>query len=175
MESVTSQNFTDFEYIVIDGASTDGSVDLIKQYAHKISNWVSEPDSGIYSAMNKGIAKATGDYCLFLNSGDWLATNNILDKVIPQLNADIVYGNIYIIRGGKIEEFTFPYKLQFSYLFENYIPHPATFIRTVLFQKVGLYNENYKVCSDWEFSMKAIALHNSTTKHIDVSILIFSC
>ncbi|MDR2910496.1 MAG: glycosyltransferase [Bacteroidales bacterium] len=76
IESVVKQTFTDYEYIVIDGGSTDGSADIIKQHANKITYWVSEPDKGIYNAMNKGIRVAKGEYCLFLNSGDWLINSN---------------------------------------------------------------------------------------------------
>ena len=75
------QSFTDFEHIVIDGASTDGSVEVIKKYADKLAYWVSEPDKGIYSAMNKGIVRARGEYLLFINSGDWLA-DDVLAKVL---------------------------------------------------------------------------------------------
>ena len=81
IESVVNQTCHDFEYIIIDGGSTDGSVDVIKQYADQIDYWVSEPDKGIYNAMNKGVAVAKGEYCLFLNSGDSLHNNSALAKV----------------------------------------------------------------------------------------------
>jgi glycosyltransferase involved in cell wall biosynthesis len=175
IESVIAQKFTDFEYIIIDGASTDGSVEVINQHSNKLAYWVSEPDSGIYNAMNKGIAKANGEYCLFLNSGDWL-NNNVLEKVAPQLNnkIDILYGNLYILdNNGRISETFFPDSIRFSYLFENYIPHPASFINTSLFKKIGFYNENYKICSDWDFFLKAIAIQNCTTQHIPLFVTYF--
>ena len=94
IESVVSQTYTDFDYIIIDGASTDESVDVIKEYADRITYWVSEPDTGIYNAMNKGILKANGEYCLFLNSGDWLYDNDVLNDVFSiSPTEDIVYGN----------------------------------------------------------------------------------
>ena len=80
IQSVINQTYKDFEYIVVDGASTDGSVDVIKKYSNKLTHWVSEPDTGIYNAMNKGTRMASGEYCLYLNSGDFLADNDVLEK-----------------------------------------------------------------------------------------------
>ena len=93
IESVVNQTFTDYEYLIIDGGSTDGSVEVIKEFADKITYWVSEPDKGIYNAMNKGILKARGEYLQFLNSGDWLVDNEVLFRVFS-LNhfEDILYG-----------------------------------------------------------------------------------
>src|SRR4051812_22804100 len=82
VESVVNQTSQDFEYIVIDGGSTDGSVDVLKQYAKKIKYWISEPDKGIYNAQNKGILKATGEYCHFINSGDYLVKNDVIEKML---------------------------------------------------------------------------------------------
>lgn len=89
MDSVIRQTCKDFEWILIDGASTDGSVDLIRQNKQHITYWVSEPDKGIYNAMNKGLQQAHGEYCLFLNSGDWLAQNSTIAEVLPILSGDI--------------------------------------------------------------------------------------
>lgn len=103
IESVVSQTYTDFEYIIIDGASTDGSVDIIKEYADRITYWVSEPDNGIYNAMNKGILKAKGEYLQFLNSGDWLVDEGVLQTMIKYTDdVDILIGNIYLINGTEI-------------------------------------------------------------------------
>ena len=94
IKSVVCQIFADFEYIVIDGASVDGSADVIREYADKIHYWISEPDTGIYNAMNKGILQAKGDYCLFLNSGDALYTTTVLEEVFNQnFSEDIIIGN----------------------------------------------------------------------------------
>ena len=82
IESVINQTFTDYEFIIIDGGSTDSSLEIIKQYANKITYWVSEPDNGIYNGMNKGIGQADGEYCFFLNSGDWMIENNTLYKFL---------------------------------------------------------------------------------------------
>ena len=96
LESIwKKQSFKDFEHIIIDGASTDNSINIIKKYASHLSYWVSEPDKGIYNAMNKGIIKAKGNYLLFLNSGDWLE-NDILARVFKEISQKILSMLIYI-------------------------------------------------------------------------------
>src|SRR5574344_1377354 len=114
IDSVLCQTFKDYEWIVIDAASTDGSVELIKQYQEHISYWVSEPDGGIYAGMNKGILKATGEYILFLNSGDSLADNDVLENVHQNnLNGDIVLGRINLCDAQQkiiTPNYSIPYK-----------------------------------------------------------------
>ena len=162
IESVILQTISDFEYIVIDGASTDGSVDIIKQYSDKITYWISEPDNGVYNAMNKGILKATGDYCLFLNSGDEFSSNKSLIKFnfFFDLNIDILYGDLTVKNG--IEEYykTYPDKLTFKYFRSDTLPHPASFIKRKLFHDICMFDEKLKICSDWEFFVIAICLRN---------------
>lgn len=102
IESVVSQTDNTFEYIIVDGGSSDGSVDIIKQYADKISQWVSERDGGIYNAMNKGVRMAHGEYIMFLNSGDILYDNNVIGHVLPKLKADICVGNLVSDKGGRM-------------------------------------------------------------------------
>lgn len=94
IESVICQSFSDYEYIIIDGGSTDGSKELIELYQNKVTYWISETDKGIYNAMNKGIKTGKGDYCLFLNSGDWLVNSTVIEKEFSDSKqADIIYGN----------------------------------------------------------------------------------
>ncbi len=170
IQSVINQTFKDFEYIIIDGASTDSSVEIIKKYQDKIDYWVSEPDTGIYNAMNKGIKVAKGEYLLFLNSGDWLLNNTILAEVFSEnFDEDIVYGNIQI--GDKL---IYPHKkITLRILMNSFIPHPASFIKRNLFEKIGLYDEKYKAASDWKFFLQALILENCTYKHIDKNISFF--
>ena len=152
IESVVAQTLDDFEYIVIDGASTDGSVDVIRQYEDRISYWVSEPDKGIYNAMNKGIARAKGEYLLFLNSGDYLVDKNVLVNVVAyELKDDIVYGE---------QNCTF-----LTYLSAT-LPHQSTFIKRELFDQIGLYNEKNKIVSDWEWFAVALFRYNVSLIHI---------
>jgi glycosyltransferase involved in cell wall biosynthesis len=170
IESIVSQAFIDFEYIVIDGASTDASVDIIKQYEDKITYWISEPDNGVYNAMNKGILKASGEYCLFLNSGDWLVDKKVIsDFINSKFTEDIVSGNLMLIGNGesvlrkaiKLDD------LGFEHLYNNRIPHPSTFIRKDLFNKYGLYNEDNKIVSDWEFFLLCLIIHNCSYSNFD--------
>jgi len=170
IESIVSQTFTDFEYIVIDGGSIDDSVDIIKQYESKITYWVSEPDKGIYNAMNRGILKATGEYCLFLNSGDWLVDKDVvIDFVNQNFEDEIISGNIilFVNENSELRSAIKKEDLGFEHLFNNRIPHPATFIKRSLFEKYGLYNENLKIVSDWEFFLKCLVLENCTYNNFD--------
>jgi glycosyltransferase involved in cell wall biosynthesis len=175
IESVVAQTFTDFEYIIIDGGSTDGSVEIMKQNADKITYWVSEPDKGIYNAMNKGILRAKGEYCLFLNSGDWLVDENVLfdfDKM--KFTENIVCGNIYFCKKEEIPVLFEPIKeqkLDFTHFYQNcYFPHQATFIEKYLFDKIGLYDESYQIIADWEFLLKALIVCHCSYKYFDRNI-----
>ena len=169
LESVVNQNFTDFEYIIIDGGSIDGSVELIKEYAKKISFWMTEPDKGIYNAMNKGILKATGEYCLFLNSGDWLVDENVVfDFIKHTYSEDIVAGNIHTIdESGNYKIYESPNDLTLDFFYFANLPHQATFIKRELFQKFGLYDEDYKILSDTDFIIRALSCPGCSYKHFD--------
>lgn len=171
IESVVNQTYKDFEYIVIDGGSTDGSVDVIKEYADRIDYWVSEPDKGIYNAMNKGIDVAKGEYCIFLNSGDIFSSSDIIDECVPFLDGtDIVAGYIQTDSGlvwGR------PKELTLAYFYEKCsLPHPASFITTSLLKKYR-YDENLKIVSDWKFFIQVIIIDNCRLKSIDVIVSVF--
>jgi glycosyltransferase involved in cell wall biosynthesis len=172
IKSVIDQTFENFEYLVIDGGSTDGSVDVIKNNAEKISYWVSEPDKGIYNAMNKGIAKATGEYCLFLNSGDYLIDRKVLQKVFENnYREDILYGDLrYQAESGQFSETIFPEKITFSQFISSFLPHPCTFIKKKCFDIAGVYDEKYTIVADWAFMAKAVGKHNCTTRHIPLFV-----
>jgi glycosyltransferase involved in cell wall biosynthesis len=112
LESVTGQIYSNFEYIVINGGSTDGSKELLEKYTDKISYWVSEPDQGIYHAMNKGIEKASGEYLLFMNSGDLFYNSGILKEVVDHISKyDLIYFDILIRDGNKEYPKVFPKNL----------------------------------------------------------------
>lgn len=168
LKSVTNQTYQDFEYIVIDGGSSDGSKELIAQYNNKINYWISEPDKGIYNAMNKGILKANGAYLLFLNSGDELFNLDVLKTNVKFIHTyDLVYFNINVV--GEQESFIkkYPPKITFSYLYQDTLPHPATFIKKELFDKIGFYDENLKIVSDWKWFIIALGKHNATYQYYD--------
>ena len=170
IESVVRQTFLDFEYIIIDGGSSDGSVEVIKEYANKINYWVSEKDKGIYNAMNKGALVAHGEYTLFLNSGDAFIDGDVLNKVFENdLYADIVCGNLFYYNGGS---WVAPEQVTMEYFILGSLPHPSSLIRRSLFD-VHQYDERYKIAGDWEFFMYHLIVGNVTYQHIDVCIALF--
>lgn len=154
-ESIVSQTFNDFEWIVIDGGSTDGSVDVIRKYADRITYWVSEKDSGIYNAMNKGVKVAKGEYLQFLNSGDWLADDKVLEDVFIDESKDaILYGDANCVKGSEIVKINYHEdQISLCYFFESSFCHQASFIPRPLLLNYP-YNENLKLASDWEFFLK---------------------
>ncbi len=171
IKSVLSQTFPGYEYIIIDGDSDDGSIDVINKFKDHFTYWVSEPDNGIYAAMNKGVARARGEYCLFLNSGDMLSDQSILERVFNRrVKADLVYGN-QIRVNGRMEKIIKPTeKLDFYYFYTEFLPHNCTFIKRELFKIVGLYNESYRIASDHEFFMLAFCKHNCSVEYINDKI-----
>ncbi|WP_309608872.1 glycosyltransferase family 2 protein [Flavobacterium sp.] len=176
IESVINQTHLDFEYIIIDGNSSDGSKEIIQKYKNKITYSISEPDSGIYNAMNKGIKVAKGDYLLFLNSGDQFIDEKVIEKIIPQLNNEIsiYYGNLVYSSNGIPKMLNIPpSELSFSYFLDYSLPHPASFIKRELFFKYFTYNESLKIISDWEFFIYTICKMNEPYKHIDIVIADF--
>lgn len=175
INSVLSQTFSDFEYIVIDGGSYDGSKAVIEANQDKLSFWVSEPDHGIYNAMNKGIKKAKGDYLLFINSGDSLKSETSLTDFIALVNndfKDIIYGNI-LINDITPWEKTYPDQLSFNYLVDDALPHPSTLIRRSCFDS-NLYDETLKIVSDWKFFIIGICKLNYSYKHIHYTLSVFN-
>ena len=151
IDSVINQTCKDFEYLIIDGGSEDGSIDILKEYAQSITYWVSERDSGIYNAMNKGIERAQGEYCIFMNSGDYFYNNNVLDSVLSMLNgADFYTGKYQAIRSNEAPIIQNPPQyVNLAFLLKGTLCHQATFIKTSLL-KYRPYNESYKIVSDWE-------------------------
>lgn len=172
IESVLNQTCKDFEFIVIDGGSTDGSEDLIKKNSSNIDYWISEKDKGVFNAMNKGIIKASGDFVIFMNSGDSFSDNFVLEEISPQLNEqfDIYYGNNYKKSAGSKRLKTYPEKLNFSFFYTSSINHQSTFIRKSLFEKHFYYNEEYKIASDWEFFVYTICCMNVPYKYLNRTI-----
>lgn len=169
VESVVNQSYEDIEYIVIDGGSTDGSADYIESIKDKLSYAISEPDDGIYQAMNKGIDQATREYLLFLNSGDWLYAKNVIEKVMRNnLSESIIYGDVHNEASDSIE--IFESDLSAFYLFNKWLGHPSMLIRKELFTSIGYYRTDFDIISDWVFYTNAILKHNCSYKHLDITI-----
>jgi glycosyltransferase involved in cell wall biosynthesis len=174
IQSVTGQSFSEFEYIIIDGGSTDGSVDIIKEYKERITYWISEKDKGIYNAMNKGILKANGDYCLFINSGDFFIKSTILNEMINYINGeDILYGNgFFEAKNNTLDKLECPEKLTLGFFTMFCLLHPCTLVKLSLFDKYGLYNESNKIVSDLEFFVKTTIINNVKAKLIPLEVAI---
>lgn len=175
IESVLAQSWSGFEFIIIDGASEDGSVEVINKHAGRLTYWISEADGGTYNAMNKGIRNAMGEYCIFLNSGDYLVHNTVLEKIFKkEITADIVSGDVLKIRpNNKFRRVSSPEKISLHKLCIHSLPHQATLIRRSLFEEIGYYNENYKIVSDWEFFLKSLVVHRKSYQHLDEDISYF--
>ena len=177
IESVVNQTSLEFEYIVIDGASTDGSIEIIKEYKEKITFWVSEPDTGIYNAMNKGIHAAKGTYCQFLNSGDSLVTPNVTGRMLFNLpDSSIVIGNMLKkLTSGKIlrDKGTGNEKPTFLTFYTGTLNHSCAYIKRSLFEKYGCYDENLKIVSDWKFYLIAVGLNNEKVAFRDIDVTYF--
>ncbi len=176
VNSVVAQSFNDFEYIVIDGGSTDGTIDFLKKQETKIAKFVSEKDAGIYNAMNKGIALANGEYCLFLNSGDYLVNDDVLMSVFLQNKSeDILYGNMIIeSENGSRRHGKMPKELSFVHMIGDTLWHPVSFISKSLFDKYGMYDESLKMVSDYDFFLKVICLHKVSTAYLNFPIAVFN-
>lgn len=180
MQSVVSQTSKDLEYIVVDGASTDESVKVIKHFAEQRDiRWVSERDKGIYNAMNKGIGMAQGEYVMILNSGDYLASPQVVDEMGKTLVAnnrpDILYGNMLKIwPDGKTQR---DRQLRDDYsLFDFYngtLNPDGTYIRRSLFAQYGPFDESLKICSDWAWMLKTVGMNGVKPLHVDLDTLYF--
>ena len=171
IDSVICQTFRDFEWIVIDGGSTDGSRELIEQYANHFAYWVSEPDKGIYNAMNKGIKVAQGEYLQFLNSGDWYWRNDVLEKTfVKDINADIAYADCNLVENNTVvEERRYPNIMSLKEIIEYNICHNSTIFRKQLFHDT-LYDENLRIMADFCFLLKSV-LDNRKLVHIPVTLI----
>ena len=175
--SVRAQTFRDYEHIVIDGASTDCSVDVIKQYADGLSHWVSEKDSGIYNAMNKGILAAKGEYTLFLNSGDYLYADDVLEKVFEnEFDEDIVSCGCHDVweNGTTIDHYP-PKRITLYSVQHSSLSHPSTFIKRDLFNRTTLYNESYRIISDWTYFVQSLIWNNCSYRYFDILVTTFVC
>lgn len=175
IKSVAGQTCRDFEYIVIDGGSNDGSVDVIKEYADYIDYWVSEPDKGIYNAMNKGVQAAHGEFCQFLNSGDWYDSNIVVEAVLPCLSdeVDILSGNGYrVCENGNLSKMESPGVLTCAFFINNSLPHQSAFIRTNCLDKRP-YDENYKIVSDWKFFLESYLYDKIRYRKLNMDVSLY--
>lgn len=172
MKSVVAQENVAFEYVVIDGGSTDGSANLIEEYKSQLAYWISEPDGGIYEAMNKGINNAKGDYLIFLNSGDFFLNKHSLSK-LSVYQEDLIYGDLLLKHKKTTTRTCFPTILEKSQTWHKSLPHPSTLIKREVFVKVGLYNVNDRITSDWQFFMLALFKYEVSYRKVDEVITLY--
>ena len=167
INSVISQSFHDYEFIVIDGGSTDDSVDVIRRYEQYIDYWVSEPDGGIYPGMNKGLRQAKGEYVNFMNGGDSYHSTDVLEKIFSlDTDADIITGNhaengIRNVGQGGVTMLD---------LYKWAIDHQASFIRREVAQRHP-YDEKYRIVSDWKFFIEALIFDNCSFYYTDTIVV----
>lgn len=182
LQSVANQTFKEFEYIVIDGASTDGSVEVIKKYELQFAHlkWVSESDSGIYNAMNKGLHMATGEYIQILNSADCLAANDVTERMLAvHENAgrpNILYGNMikcYSDGRNVVDKSFAGQEITMLGMYTGTLNHDPAYIRRDLFEKYGYYDESLKIVSDWKWYLQAIILGGEKPQYVDLDITLF--
>ena len=165
INSVINQKHKNYEYIVIDGGSTDGSLQILEANNHMIDYWVSEKDGGIYNAMNKGIDRAQGDYCIFMNSGDVFYSDEVTRQV------DLYLTGEDIITGDMMCENLYhaPTAVTMRTFYTYTLPHQASFIKTTV-QKHYKYDEGFRIVSDWKFFLQVLILNNGTYKRLPFTV-----
>jgi glycosyltransferase involved in cell wall biosynthesis len=178
MKSVQQQDYTDIEHILVDGASRDETVNIIKAYPH-VAKWVSEKDHGLYDAINKGITMATGDVVGILNSDDFFPGDHIVSliaKTFKETNVDAIYGDIAFVRPDRLDKIMRLYSSKkftprkFGY---GYMPaHPSFYVRKDCYDKLGLYKFDYKIAADYELLMRFIYKHGISCAYIP-AILVY--
>ncbi len=175
IQSVLSQTYPNIEYIIIDGASTDRTMEIVNSYREKIKIIISEPDKGLYDAMNKGMAVSTGDVIGILNSDDVYYSNKVIEDVVEKFavytKADAVYGNIVYCRQNNIQAVV--RKWITSPFYNNFFrdgevpPHPALFIRRAIYKKAGGYNLRFRIAADYEFMFRCFNVHRFSVVHLN--------
>lgn len=166
-DSVVAQTCQDFEWIIIDGGSTDGSKEFIEEHQDRFAFWCSEPDKGIYNAMNKGIKKATGEYLQFLNSGDNFVDNKVVEEFLALgWNEDVIAGDV-ILDGDENNVKLHPNEeeMDFDYMRKDTLCHQTVYIRKSLHECYGGYDETISIVADWKFLLEVLMIHGCSYRH----------
>jgi len=173
IESVINQSFTNIEYIIVDGASTDKTMDVVRKYEKHISKIISEPDKGIYDAINKGIKAATGDVIGLIHAGDELFDNKVVEKIVSCFNqheVDAVYGHSKILSqdGTKVVRINKSPDFKKNLFSRGWFPsHQSFYAKSELFEKFGLYNLKYRIAADYELLFRFIYINKINVKLLD--------
>lgn len=175
-DSVLSQTYTNYEYVVVDGCSSDGTLEIIKEYEQKFNGkmrYISEKDKGLYDAMNKGLAMATGDIVGILNSDDFYTSNDILDVIattIKEKNVDAVYGDIHFVNSNDLTKCVRYYS---SAIFSRrlmrfgFMPaHPSFYCKRAVYEKYGFFNTKYRIAADFDSLFRFIYINRISTSYI---------
>lgn len=175
--TVLNQTYGNVEYVVIDGGSTDGTLDALSRYSHRIDYFVSEPDRGLYHAMNKGYHAATGDYVYFLNSDDWFCDEAVVADVAAAIQqnpmVDLVYGDVLMRSGERVARKPQVPVLNRESLCRKGFCHQALFARRALLERTGGFSEKYRIVADGDWLARALAA-GATSLHIKRDIAVFS-
>lgn len=166
--SVIKQTFKDYEYIIIDGGSTDNTLNIINKYSQKITKVISEKDHGIYNAMNKGLRASTGEYMLFLNAKDRIYNESVLEKIFEaNPSEEVVYGDVLMTDRRKVSRIlNYPKQLGLKFILSNNICHQAIITKRELYYKYGNFDESFKYYADYDFLLRILLKHNCSTKYM---------
>ena len=176
VESVFAQNYPAVEYIIIDGGSTDGTVDILRAYSSRLAYWISEPDAGIYDAFNKGIRAATGDYIYFLGADDCLYDSNVLSRVADALDdtVDVFSAGVYVVNHVKLERFAGNEHARDASSFDGkMIPHQGMFVRTSLLRERP-FDTSFRLLGDYDFFLECYYDKTINFRYADFPIAYYS-
>jgi len=178
INSILAQDYEDIEYIIVDGNSTDGTIGIIQSYGNKVGKWISEPDNGIYDAMNKGIALATGDVIGMLNSDDFYFDNQIISKVAAAFREeeiDAIFADLIFVDPENLN------KTVRTYSSRNWNPerfgwgfmpaHPTVFIRRKFYEQFGLFETDYKIAADYEMLIRLLYVHKLRYRYLPLTMV----
>jgi glycosyltransferase involved in cell wall biosynthesis len=178
IESVASQDYDDIEHLIIDGSSTDGTIEILKKHEHDLALWISEPDEGIYDAMNKGISLATGDVIGILNSDDFYFNDKIISKVATAFSdpeIDAVYGDLIFVDPTDLNRTVRTYssaKWNPTRFARGYMPaHPTFFVRRKYYKQYGLFETDYQIAADYEMLIRLLYVHQLRYKYLPITMV----
>ena len=176
IESVLNQNYSNIEYIIIDGGSSDGTLEVIKEYEDRISLSISEPDKGLYDAMNKAIGLSTGEVISILNSDDVFHDDRVISKVMKKFlkedKLEVLLGGVNLVKRNNIDEIVRLYPAKRFKPWHLYFgiapPHPGAFIKSSIYEKYGIYNTSFDLAADFDLFVRILLLNRNVYYAIDL-------
>lgn len=178
ISSINNQTFAFIEHIIIDGSSTDNTLEIIKNTPNRITKIVSEPDKGIYDAMNKGIQLATGDVIGVLNSDDFFTSNDVIEKIVTAFESndiDVAYGDICFVKpkdlSKKVRYYSAKWFTPSLFRFGFMPPHPSVYVRRECYEEFGLYKIDYKIAADYELLIRFLKVNKLKTSYLNFCVV----